>query len=107
MEADWGDVVADDAAEQSQRAAAEDQVGCLAGTLSWGEYHDLLTAAGFSSIRITATRQAGEGLHSAIIQAVKPATRPSRWPARSERNADRTYDRQPRPCRAGHLPSRH
>jgi hypothetical protein len=38
----------------------------------------VLTASGFSRIRITATRAAGEGLHSAIIQAVKPATPASR-----------------------------
>jgi len=70
------DVIADETGEQ-QRAAAEQRAGCLAGTLTRSEYHDLLTAAGFSSIRITATRPAGDGLHSAIIQAVKPATPPS------------------------------
>jgi SAM-dependent methyltransferase len=67
------DVIADDAAEQARRAAAEKRVGCLAGTLTCREYHNLLTDSGFTGIRITATRPAGEGLHSAIIQAVKPA----------------------------------
>ena len=68
------DVIADDAAEQARRAAAEQRVGCLAGTLTRREYHNLLTDSGFTGIRVTATRPAGEGLHSAIIQAVKPAT---------------------------------
>jgi SAM-dependent methyltransferase len=66
------DVIADDAAEQARRAATEKRVGCLAGTLTCREYHNLLTDSGFTGIRITATRPAGEGLHSAIIQAVKP-----------------------------------
>ena len=72
------DVIADHAAEQAQRAAAEPRVGCLAGTLTRREYHSLLTDSGFTGIRITATRPAGEGLHSAIIQAVKSATPASR-----------------------------
>ena len=72
------DVIADDAAEQAQRAAAEQRVGCVAGTLTRREYQNLLTDSGFTSIRITAARSAGEGLHSVIIQAVKPATPASR-----------------------------
>jgi SAM-dependent methyltransferase len=72
------DVIADDASDPVRRAAAEQQVGCLAGTLTRNEYHDLLAAAGFTTIRITTTRPAGDGLHSAIIQAAKPATPNSR-----------------------------
>jgi SAM-dependent methyltransferase len=72
------DVIADDAAGQTRRAAAERRVGCLAGTLTRREYDNLLTDSGFTGIRITATRPAGEGLHSAIIQAVKPAAPASR-----------------------------
>jgi len=68
------DVTVDDAIDPVRRAAAEREVGCLAGALTRREYHDLLAAAGFTHIRITATRPAGDGLHSAIIQAVKPAT---------------------------------
>jgi SAM-dependent methyltransferase len=66
------DVIADDTAQPGQRAEAEQRVGCLAGTLTQREYHDLLTAAGFTGVHITAAHQADEGLHSAIIQAVKP-----------------------------------
>lgn len=72
------DVIADDTTQQPRRAAAEQRAGCLAGTLTRREYHDLLTSSGFSRIHITTTRPAGEGLHSAIIQAVKPVTSASR-----------------------------
>jgi SAM-dependent methyltransferase len=68
------DVIADDASDPVRRAAAEREAGCLAGALTRNEYHHLLAAAGFTTIRITTTRPAGDGLHSAIIQAAKPAT---------------------------------
>lgn len=38
-------------------------------------YHDMLRAAGFTTISITSPSDAGDGLHSAIIQAVKPGRR--------------------------------
>jgi hypothetical protein len=38
-------------------------------------YHDMLRAAGFTTISITSTSDAGDGLHSTIIQAVKPGRR--------------------------------
>jgi SAM-dependent methyltransferase len=72
------DVIADDQAEPARRAEAERRAGCLAGALTRREYRDLLAAAGFTRIRITDTRPAGDGLHSAIIQAVKPAMPASR-----------------------------
>jgi SAM-dependent methyltransferase len=71
------DVTADDGIDPARRANAEQQVGCLAGTLSQREYRDLLVAAGFAGISITLTREAGAGPHSAIVQAVKPAARQS------------------------------
>ena len=70
------DVIADDQADPARRAEAEQRVGCLAGALTQREYHDHLAAAGFTTIRITTTHAVGDGLHSAIIQAVKPATPP-------------------------------
>jgi hypothetical protein len=66
------DVTADDD-DPARRAEAEQLVGCLNGALTQREYHDLLHAAGFTAIAITSTAHAGTGLHSAIIQAVKPA----------------------------------
>ena len=66
------DVIADEDADEARRAEAEQQVGCLAGTLTAQEYHDLVGNAGFAEISITPTAPAGSSLHSAIIQAVKP-----------------------------------
>jgi SAM-dependent methyltransferase len=68
------DVIADDGADSAQRAGAEQQVGCLNGTLTQREYRDFLHAAGFTAISITPAHQAEPGLHSAIIHAVKPDT---------------------------------
>jgi SAM-dependent methyltransferase len=67
------DVIADDQADPKRRAEAELRVGCLAGALTRREYHAHLAAAGFTSVRITTTQAAGDGLHAAIVQAVKPA----------------------------------
>jgi SAM-dependent methyltransferase len=67
------DVIADDQTGPARLAEAEQRVGCLAGALTRSEYHGILAAAGFTTIRITVTRPAGDGLHAAIIQA---ATRP-------------------------------
>jgi SAM-dependent methyltransferase len=67
------DVTADEGIDAAQLACAEQQVGCLAGALTQREYRRLLAAAGFSDVAITTTGQAGDGLHSAIIQARKPA----------------------------------
>jgi arsenite methyltransferase len=66
------DVIADNETDPARRAKAEQRVGCLAGALTSREYRDHLAAAGFTAIRITATHAAGNGLHSAIIQAIKP-----------------------------------
>ncbi|MEV6279923.1 arsenite methyltransferase [Nocardia sp. NPDC051832] len=65
------DVVADDALTPAQRAERGGYVACIAGALSFSEYRDGLTAAGFTHIEITTTHQVGEGLHGAIIRATK------------------------------------
>ena len=44
----------------------------IAGALSKNEYEAGLTAAGFTDISVTFTHQVGDGLHSAIIKAVRP-----------------------------------
>jgi arsenite methyltransferase len=67
------DVVADNDLDRAQRAERGDWVGCIAGALSFAEYEQGLTAAGFADITITATHQPVEGMHSAIIHARKPA----------------------------------
>jgi arsenite methyltransferase len=67
------DVVAADHLTQAERAERGSYVGCIAGALSFSEYRRGLAAAGFTDIEITPTHEAGDGLHSAIIRAVKPA----------------------------------
>ncbi|NUS44438.1 MAG: arsenite methyltransferase [Mycobacteriaceae bacterium] len=66
------DVVADDALSQAERGERGDYVGCIAGALSFTEYRDQLSAAGFTDIDITTTHSVADGMHSAIVKAVKP-----------------------------------
>jgi GNAT superfamily N-acetyltransferase len=67
------DIVADEGADPVQLAEAEQQIGCARGTVTGQQYKDQLLAAGFTAVSITRTHEAGPGLHSAIIQAVRPA----------------------------------
>lgn len=46
-------------------------VGCIAGALSFTEFEDGLTAAGFVDISITSTDEPLPGIHSAIIKAAR------------------------------------
>ena len=71
------DVIADEDADPDHLADAQRQIGCLNGALTEREYHDLLQAAGFAAIAVTAAVPAGPSLHSAIIQAAKPAASPA------------------------------
>ena len=68
------DVVAEDHLSAADRAAAGSYVGCIAGALSRIEYLNGLTAAGSADASVTFTTEAGPGMYSAIIRAVKPAT---------------------------------
>jgi len=68
------DVIAGPGLDLRQQAEAESRVGCTSGTLTSAEYEDLLAAAGFASASVTITGDAGGGLHSAIVRAVKPPT---------------------------------
>ena len=65
------DVVAEDRLTTSERADRGSYVGCIAGALSEGEYEAGLEAAGFEEIRVTFTHEVADGMHSAIIKAVK------------------------------------
>ena len=67
------DIIADDDADPARRAAAEQRTGCATGTVTAGGYRQQLLAAGFAQTTITPAADAGGGLHSAIIQAVRPA----------------------------------
>lgn len=70
------DVVAEDHLTLAERAERGSYVGCIAGALSRSEYLDGLTAVGFADATVEFTREAADGMHSAIIRATKPAA----WP---------------------------
>ncbi|MEU1387808.1 MULTISPECIES: GNAT family N-acetyltransferase [unclassified Nonomuraea] len=70
------DVVTAHVLDEQARQRAEQRIGCAAGSLTVQEYRDLLVAAGFVQIAITLTADHGDGVHSAIVQAVKPAIGP-------------------------------
>ncbi|WP_433574827.1 arsenite methyltransferase [Nocardia brasiliensis] len=67
------DVVAEDDLTPAQRAERGDYVGCIAGALSFAEYREGLIAAGFSEVEIFPTHSVADGMHSAIVKALKPA----------------------------------
>jgi ubiquinone/menaquinone biosynthesis C-methylase UbiE len=66
------DILAEDHLTPAQRRERGAAAGCIAGAPSFTEYRDGLTGAGFTGITITPTHQVGDGVHSAIIRAVKP-----------------------------------
>jgi hypothetical protein len=66
------DILAEDHLTLAERAERGEGVGCIAGALSFREYRDGLARAGFTGITITPTHQVADGMHSAIIRAVKP-----------------------------------
>lgn len=70
------DVVADDALSPEDRAERGSWVGCIAGALSYSEYRDLLSDAGFTDISLTTSHQATDGMDSVIIKARTPSTDP-------------------------------
>ena len=65
------DVVAEDHLSPEERAARGSYVGCIAGALSKGEYEAGLEAAGFEQITVVFTREVADGMHGAIVKAVK------------------------------------
>jgi SAM-dependent methyltransferase len=68
------DVIADEGADPARCAESRHRTGC--GTaLTQSQYVRLLQTAGFTGISVTQTAAAGEGLRSAIIQAVRPPAR--------------------------------
>ena len=66
------DVVADDHLTTAERAERGSYVSCIAGALTFAEYREGLEAAGFANVEITPTFEAADGMHSAIVRAVKP-----------------------------------
>ena len=65
------DVVAENDLTAADRAERGSYVGCIAGALSKGEYEAGLEAAGFEQISVEFTHQVADGMHGAIVKAVK------------------------------------
>ena len=69
------DVVAEDRLSPEERAERGSFVGCIAGALSKGEYEAGLEAAGFDEISVEFTHEVADGMHGAIVKAVKTSSR--------------------------------
>ena len=65
------DVVIDDRLTDSERAERCAATGCIVGALTVSEYTEGLRVAGFVDVSITFTHEVGDGVHSAIVKAVK------------------------------------
>jgi len=65
------DVVAEDRLTEEERAERGSYVGCIAGALSKAEYEAGLEAVGFEDVSVEFTHEVADGIHGAIIKAVK------------------------------------
>jgi SAM-dependent methyltransferase len=65
------DVVAEDRLTPEERAERGSYVGCIAGALSKSEYEAGLEASGFERISVEFTHEVADGMHGAIVKAVK------------------------------------
>jgi arsenite methyltransferase len=65
------DIVAEDHLTQEDRAERGSYVGCIAGALSKSEYVAGLEAAGFEEVSVEFTHEVADGMHGAIVKAVK------------------------------------
>ncbi|HEV7639681.1 MAG TPA: arsenite methyltransferase [Gaiellaceae bacterium] len=65
------DVVAEDRLGPEERADRGSYVGCIAGALSISEYTEGLRAAGFDDVTVEFTHEVADGMHGAIVKAVK------------------------------------
>ena len=65
------DVVAEDHLTEEDQAERGSYVGCIAGALSRAEYIAGLEEAGFEQVEVTFTHRVADGMHAAIVRAVK------------------------------------
>jgi arsenite methyltransferase len=65
------DVVAEDHLSRESRAERGSYVGCIAGALSKSEYEEGLRANGFDDVSVAFTHRVADGMHSAIVTAVR------------------------------------
>jgi len=83
------DVVAEDHLTSEQRGERGSYVGCIAGALSKGEYIAGLEAAGFEEISVEFTHEVADGMHGAIVKAVKTEAPEQRGRHYASEEADR------------------
>jgi ubiquinone/menaquinone biosynthesis C-methylase UbiE len=69
------DIVAEDRLSVEERAERGSYVGCIAGALSKAEYERGLAELGLREISLTFTHEVADGMHGAIVKAVKPSAR--------------------------------
>ncbi len=65
------DIVAEDRLTEEEQAERGSYVGCIAGALSKSEYEVGLEAVGFEDVSVEFTREVADGIHGAIIRALK------------------------------------
>ena len=65
------DIVADDRLTEEEQTKRGSYVGCIAGALSKSEYEVGLEAVGFEDVSVEFTHEVADGIHGAIIRAVK------------------------------------
>jgi arsenite methyltransferase len=65
------DIVAEDRLTTAERAERGSYVGCIAGALSKSEYQSSLEAAGFEQVSVEFTHEVADGIHGAIVKAMK------------------------------------
>ena len=65
------DIVAEDHLSEDDQAERGSYVGCIAGALSKREYEAGLEEAGFEQISVEFTHEVADGMHAAIVKAVK------------------------------------
>jgi len=63
------DVVAEDHLSAAERVDRGEYTGCVAGALSFREYEERLTEAGFTDVSVISTHTVADAMHSAIIKA--------------------------------------
>jgi arsenite methyltransferase len=65
------DVVAEDRLTEEEQAERGSYVGCIAGALSKSEWEVGLEAVGFEDVSVEFTHEVADGIHAAIVKAVK------------------------------------
>src|SRR5207247_705354 len=67
------DIVAEDRLTPPDRGERGSYVGCIAGALSKTEYEEGLREVGLEDVSVVFTHEVADGMHAAIVQAVKAA----------------------------------